>query len=705
MARKITEIQPEAYTDWMKALAARKSRRKLPKWLDAGAIAPPDDGSVALDPALTEALTVQLTTLGADAREDEVMAGLRGWATPESRDRYVASLLAAWKKDKYKTGGGWVLDAAGAVGHDGAAAALADLAVAFREDRRAPTRERALDVLPHIAAIGTDDALRALLMVPRRVVGLKVATDKAFMAAANARKVKAATLAEELLPLKEQLKIVDKPKSVPSFVKVKELPALKWADGTPLDATETKDVVRAIAAKSELMWEGLAVPLKAALDPECGEALASTLLKAWKTKDYHGSYEWVLRALSTFGGDRVALEMKAPLLEWSSRRASDTLRKRAINAMSLFEGIGTDTAVLVLMALAEKNTRPTVYWQSTGVLARIARGRGLTVGQLMDRVTPDCGLDEGGSRVFDYGPRQFTLIFDDDFRPRIRDSEGGVRTDLPAARQSDDASKVAAAGEAWALVKDQLGEILSTQTARLQQDMIAGRRWPIAEWREWLLGHPLMVNYTRRLVWGLYDGDGALTATFRVDEDGGLVDVEDEAVEAPEGTEVRLMHPALFSAGARKAWGESLADYEIITPFPQLERPTWAPTAEEAGQFQLLRFASLKLKAIHLYSVLTELVWDRDDAGFHRKYFAKRFEGARLVAFVNMEPGYHAGGAEWAGDQEVAIDFHVFDGHAAGRVTDKEGRIRLDQVDPVAFSEVMNDLQQVLEAQGLSMPS
>ncbi len=36
----------------------------------------------------------------------------------------------------------------------------------------------------------------------------------------------------------------------------------------------------------------------------------------------------------------------------------------------------------------------------------------------------DCDLDERGSRVFDFGPRQFKFVLGPEMKPMLKDAEG-----------------------------------------------------------------------------------------------------------------------------------------------------------------------------------------------------------------------------------------------------------------------------------------
>lgn len=68
----------------------------------------------------------------------------------------------------------------------------------------------------------------------------------------------------------------------------------------------------------------------------------------------------------------------------------------------------------------------------------VAENRGLTMAELEDRTAPDLGLDSSGSLTLDFGPRQFTVGFDETLKPVVRDANGKVLKDLPKPNQSDD---------------------------------------------------------------------------------------------------------------------------------------------------------------------------------------------------------------------------------------------------------------------------
>ncbi|MEC9398556.1 MAG: DUF4132 domain-containing protein, partial [Myxococcota bacterium] len=115
------------------------------------------------------------------------------------------------------------------------------------------------------------------------------------------------------------------------------------------------------------------------------------------------------------------------------------------------------------------------------------------------------------------------------------------------------------------------------QSRRFERAMRQQRSWGIQTWCADILEHPLLGMLAHKLLWGVYDDNGALISTFRIDETGGLVDIEDELFgidEAPERC-IQLVHPIQLPEDTLRAWSQVFTDYEIIQPFEQLSRQVW----------------------------------------------------------------------------------------------------------------------------------
>lgn len=101
--------------------------------------------------------------------------------------------------------------------------------------------------------------------------------------------------------------------------------------------------------------------------------------------------------------------------------------------------------------------------------------------------------------------------------------------------------------------------------------MCAERGWPVGQWRELLVGHPLAGRLVTRLVWEIVlDGDAGAPVVFRPTEEGELLGADDAPVELAGDAVVRLAHGTRLTEPQIAAWREHFDDYEVTPLFDQL---------------------------------------------------------------------------------------------------------------------------------------
>ncbi len=89
--------------------------------------------------------------------------------------------------------------------------------------------------------------------------------------------------------------------------------------------------------------------------------------------------------------------------------------------------------------------------------------------ELEDRLAPDLGLNDSGSLTLDFGPRKFTVGFDETLKPIVRDENGNVLKDLPKPNLSDDKTLATASTTARKSVGFQHGIYRSCFRSRERQ--------------------------------------------------------------------------------------------------------------------------------------------------------------------------------------------------------------------------------------------
>ncbi|MFY0583707.1 DUF4132 domain-containing protein [Cystobacter fuscus] len=331
--------------------------------------------------------------------------------------------------------------------------------------------------------------------------------------------------------------------------------------------------------------------VKAACDPASLARFAWGLFEAWMTVGAPSKESWALQALGLLGDDDTARKL-APLIRvWPGEAA----HARAVMGLDVLAAIGTDVTLIYLNGIAEKVKFKGLQQKAQEKIEQIAEARGLTRQELADRLVPDLGLDESGSLALDFGARTFTVGFDEQLKPFVKDASGARLKDLPKPGQKDDAEKANAAVEQWKALKKDAKTAASTQILRLELAMCSRRRWSPEVFRRFFVEHPLLIHVVRRLVWGTYSPEGALKDTFRVAEDRTFADPNEDTWTLPDDALVGLPHALELDGKTAGAWGQILADYQLLQPFAQLGRSTFALEPAEREATKLGRVKGLKV--------------------------------------------------------------------------------------------------------------
>ncbi|THV30700.1 DUF4132 domain-containing protein [Glycomyces paridis] len=397
---------------------------------------------------------------------------------------------------------------------------------------------------------------------------------------------------------------------------------------------------------------------------------------------------WALTQLAHFAEDETVWTLAARVREWPGQ----SQHKRAVAGLGVLGAIGTEEALRAIQGIADKVRFAALKHEASVQIEAIAAGLGLDRDQLADRLVPEFGLGE--TVDLDYGPRTFTVAFDEHLKPFVVDDAGKPRKALPRPGANDDPELAEDAYKRFAALKKELKAVAAEQVARLETAMIRGRTWTPAEFRRFFVEHALTGHLARRLVW-LADGTG-----FRIAEDLTLSDLEDDAFDLPDDAAVRIAHPVLLGAEAVDSWASLLADYEILQPFDQLARPVMALTEEELDTGHLARFEGATVDVGRLIG-MTRKGWTRaapEDGGMCPGVAFALAEG-RFVT-VAVEPGIYAGYPGEFPEQTVRgvhLDHGEYYRHEPGPALDRDHR-RPERLDPVAVSEALTALARLTGA-------
>ncbi|KPC61190.1 DUF4132 domain-containing protein [Streptomyces chattanoogensis] len=390
--------------------------------------------------------------------------------------------------------------------------------------------------------------------------------------------------------------------------------------------------------------------------------------------------DWSLTALGLLGNDETVRGLTPLIRSWPG----DGGHNASVAGLNVLTAIGTDVALTHLNGIAQKSKYGGIQRRAQQKISELARERGLTADELADRLVPGLDLDEAGSMTLDYGRRRFTVGFDEQLRPCVADGTGKRLKTLPKPGVRDDQDLAPAAHKRFAALKKDLRPVAADQIRRLERAMVTQRRWTTAEFRELIVGHPLLWHIARRLVWVTDDG-----RSFRLAEDRTLADVHDETLTLTDAARVGIAHP-LHLAGTLDAWMEVFADYELLQPFDQLARPAYPLTDDERTAKELKRFADRTVPTVKVLG-MERRGWERgtaEDNGI-QSWISRVLPGDR-AAVVSLDPGIAVGHPDYWPEQRIA-GVRLSDGTGLGRRSDTR-ELSFGALDPVTASEILADL-------------
>ena len=484
---------------------------------------------------------------------------------------------------------------------------------------------------------------------------------------------------------------------------------VQWIlDGTQQLASRGPDGVleedRLSAVMVLCMQPGGLTEAKKLAEPLDGKELAAfamTVFELWMDQGAPSKQKWVLTFCAVFGGNEIVNVLKRQINQWP-QESRGAIACEAVNALALSP---EPEALMIVDSISRKFKFKQVKGAAANALDYAAKELGMTTEELADRIVPDLGLDQRGQRVFDYGPRSFTVTLTPALELAVKNQDGKVLKTMPAPGKTDDPEKAPAASSEFKALKKQIKATISTQTLRLEQALSTGRTWTGEGWQELFVKKPVMRQFAVGLIWGVYDETGALTDTFRYLEDGSLNTADEEEYELAENVQVGLVHPVELDKDALAEWKQQLEDYEIKQPFLQLDRPVTRVTGEQAEETSLDTFGGRVLNGLSLTGKLMGQGWYRgsilDGGGFYDFYREDGPIGAQLN-FEGASVGCEDGDTtvydiQFYKANTVSRGSYVYDalGHGSdGKPVEKDERLlKLGQVPPRLFSEIVYQVQ------------
>lgn len=332
-------------------------------------------------------------------------------------------------------------------------------------------------------------------------------------------------------------------------------------------------------------------------------------------------------------------------------------------------------------------------------LAAIAGTLGVTCDELEDIAAPRFGLDAQGTREDACGVGSLVLRVSDDGAVSMvyRDQRRKERRTVPAAAR-------AAAPEVVARMKADAKLIrgfLASSARRLERGMRQERSWIARDWRERLMGHPLLRVAVSGLIWSAREVDGLSERRLLVIGGQGF-DRAGAVSPLPEGdARMRVWHPAESAPEEIESW-RRLVEVTLTQPFRQAHRELYRPDRSDGTDpRRSKRFADHVVRQ----GVFSGLCKSRE------------WSMALFVGSSGSSPEWRAGKGQVSarlGVQPIGTATDVNGGFShlmTGAVVFTDGppdsgrELRLDEVPLRTFSEIMRDVDLLVSVAGISRDS
>ena len=328
--------------------------------------------------------------------------------------------------------------------------------------------------------------------------------------------------------------------------------------------------------------------LKTFCQPQTLAAFAWDLFTAWQQAGAPAKDNWAFLALSLFGDESTARDLTTQILAWPQEGKS----ARAVSGLNILTQMNNDMALIQLHHISQRAKSRPLRDNAAEFLQVVAENRGLSQEQLADRLVPTLGLDDPQALIFDFGPRQFTVRFDENLNPVIFDQQNVRQKSVPRLRADDDQLKAPEALARLKGLKKDATQVSKNLLPRLETALRTTRRWSLADFHSLFVNHPFTRLVTQRLIWGVYPANEPrrLLNAFRVAAEGEFCNAQDEPIDLPADALIGIAHPLEMTAEMRSEFAQLFADYEIMPPFRQLARRTVLLTPDESASNSLNRW-------------------------------------------------------------------------------------------------------------------
>lgn len=456
------------------------------------------------------------------------------------------------------------------------------------------------------------------------------------------------------------------------------LPSLHWQDGTPLSKEEFYYLFYRQASTKAISPDVESLPMYSLLDRGKGADFAFALLQIISLK---ASDRMCFAIVGKLGDERII----EPLVQ-------SVMTYQQLNACAILGLLGTYEAAQALEKIIQHyHTKyPNVRFAAEEAFASIAEQLSLTYFELKDRLLPGFDIDHTSQvkKVND----DYQMFISASLKFEFINPKGKTVKSIPKA--SADLKK------SLKEQKTALTQAVKQFKYSLESYLVTQRTWKGSAWKKLFLAQPLAFACAQSLVWQVNS-----QSTFIVQADAKLMADNSKEITIQADDEIKLVHPLFLDDRVHQHWQDFLAKQQLNQTIVQIDREIAHPLEDER-EIKLYRAFEDQVQTAGVFkNKARQRGWRRGSIGdgggvlSYRKSFPKD----EVEVFIETEnlP------VQNLYDEEVTLGkcfFTPLGTVSVNSFRESEPRHKHDQrlislkdVPPIAFSEAMNDLEEILK--------
>ena len=436
---------------------------------------------------------------------------------------------------------------------------------------------------------------------------------------------------------------------IPSFLTKSALPSLKTKSGKVLPPHVVASFLMQLKNEpvdSNVRYRPISESLQSIaqmIEPTSGSLFGAYCIEALFSSKNVGEWRALLYLIRLFAGPEVLWVTDNKLRSKVYPRSEDaslcTLAIQMIGALKTTEARRVLEDILLSNcnahnSLEVRDTLETVFGESERTQNVIFQD--LPWYGIENRSVEEAGPNRMPSARINVGSQCVHLCVSEEASLLVFDNQWRKIRSVPVIQKEEDSGSGSMSRLYSKMISARLKEKLGALKAGLAVAMVDGVSFEITEWQERFLVHPLLRPFSYGLIWGLFDDRGVLFSTFRRNGNE-LVNEKDETVLLPKNRKIKLVDPTDLSEDKLKMWRQHLADYQIIQPVMQIDRPIVKQTIEQwAEQHLPLRVNTKKL----LVQLVTNGEWSLGRTGIYYTKFFRYFEHSAVGVVLDFSPSF-----------------------------------------------------------------